>query len=445
MNDKAYRNYLLAILLTIYAFNYVDRWVLALLLQDIKTELSLSDTQLGFMSGIAFALIYSVMGIPIARWADRGNRIAIISLAAAISGVAVALCGAAASFTQLLLIRMCVAVGEAGCVPPAHSLIADHFDRAERPKAVSIYKLGGSISVLIGYFSAGWLSEIFGWRMAFVFLGLPGAALGALVWFSLKEPRLEKSATSLRVCSAVLARPQGDMLEPQPSFKEACTALWANVTFRHLLIASSVALFFGAGIGTWNATFFIRTYGLKASELGTWLALIGGLSGLISIYLGGVIATRYAANNEPLQLKAMAIATAVSGLVLTCQYLSPNHYLAFALVAVSALVGLAATGPLYAMIQSLVPDRMRAMSIAVLFLFSNLIGLGLGPLAAGALSDALRPWAGEESIRYALLSLCCGTLWGAWHMWRAGKTVAEDLNAAQRRPVQSVHPPPCAA
>src|SRR6185437_4791114 len=152
------KRYLLAVLLAILAFNYVDRLALGLMLQDLKADMHLSDTQLGLLTGFGFAVFYSFMGIPIARWADRGNRITIIALSTGIWCAMVALCGAAKSFTQLLLVRIGVAIGEAGAVPPAHSLIADHFTRAERPRAVAIYMLGGSFSTIIGYFGAGWLT-----------------------------------------------------------------------------------------------------------------------------------------------------------------------------------------------------------------------------------------------------------------------------------------------
>src|SRR5688500_3715382 len=181
MTESRYKQYLLAVLLVVLASNYVDRLALGLLLQDIKVDLSLSDTQLGLLSGIAFALFYSVMGIPIARWADCGNRVTIITLTTALWSAAVALCGLAGSFGQLMLIRIGVAVGEAGCIPPAHSLIADYFTRAERPRAVSIYMLGASFAVVIGYFGAGWLNEFYGWRVTFMLLGLPGLVLAALV------------------------------------------------------------------------------------------------------------------------------------------------------------------------------------------------------------------------------------------------------------------------
>jgi MFS family permease len=425
MNQTSQKNYLLTVLLVILALNYVDRLALGLVLQDVKVELHLSDTQLGFLTGIAFALFYSVMGVPIARWADRGNRVLIISITTALWSAAVTLCGMASSFLHLLLIRVGVAVGEAGCVPPAHSLIADYFTRVERPRAVAVYMQAGPISVVVGYFVAGWLNEFYGWRVTFMLLGLPGLAIAPLVWFTLREPR--------RLAAPFLSRTETAAISSShPSLMEVWGTLWANRTFVHLLLCFSVASFFGYGIWQWQPAFFIRSYGLQTGELGTWLAVIIGMGGLLGTYWGGQLASRHAANNECLQLKAMSIAYSSFGVISACIYLSPNYYLAFGLLGV-ATVGVTATyGPLFATIQTLVPEGMRAMSIALMLLFANLIGMGLGPLAAGALSDMLQPLAGEESLRYALLILCPGYFWAGWHLWRGSQTVTRDLEGAQK-------------
>jgi MFS family permease len=431
--QRAYKNYVLVVLLVIYAFNYVDRLALGLLLQDVKVDLALSDTQLGFLSGISFALFYSVMGIPIARWADRGNRVMIISIAAALWSSMVALCGMAANFAQLLLIRVGVAVGEAGCIPPAHSLIADYFTRTERPRAVAMYLLGGPLSYVIGYFCAGWLNELYGWRITFVLLGVPGVVLATLAWFTVREPRRAK--TTAKAGSGTAAPPpfaQQDVAFTftHLSLTEVFVSLWRNTTFRHLLFCLSVVYFFGYGILQWKPAFFIRSYGLGTKELGVWFAMIYGIGGLVGMYWGGEWASRYAANNERLQLRAMAAAYCGFGVLSACIYLSPNHYLALLFLALATVGVSTAMGPLFATIQTLVPNRMRAVSVAIIYLFANLIGMGLGPLAAGMLSDAFRPWAGEESLRYALLALCPGYFWAGWHLWRASRTVNRDIQAA---------------
>lgn len=420
---------MLGVLLVIMAFNFVDRLATGLMLQSIKLDLNLTDTQLGLLTGIAFALFYSLMGIPIARLADRGNRVTIISVTTALWSIAVALCGAVTGFTQLLVVRVFVGVGEAGCIPPAHSLIADYFNRTERPKAVSIYMLGGPLSTVIGYFFGGWLNVLYGWRATFMLLGVPGLVLGALAKLTLREPRypLVSSITHRRDVD------QSDVStnEAAPSLRQVFTTLWRSLTFRHLLFSFSILYFFGFGILQWQPAFFIRSYGLKSGEVGTWFAVIYGLGGILGIRLGGEWATRYAANNETLQLKGTALAYAIVGTFSVLIYLSFNRYVAFAAMAVISIGGGAANAPLFATIQTLIPQRMRAVSIAAVYLCANLVGLGLGPLAAGALSDSLRHLLGNESLRYALLLLSPGYIWGGWHLWRASKTVLGDMQLVQ--------------
>jgi MFS family permease len=428
MKRITYRNYLLTILSVILAFNSVDRLALGLVLQDIKGDLHLSDTQLGLLSGIAFALFYSVMGIPIARWADRSNRATIIAITTALWSAAVAVCGLAGSFVQLMLIRIGVAVGEAGCVPPAHSLIADYFARAERPRAVALYMQGASLSVVVGYFLAGWLNQFYGLRVMFAVLGLPGIALAVTSWLTVTEPRSrECQAGVARAVTCELRQEAPAPASSTPQLAAVCTTLWANRTFRHLVLSYSVVYFFGYGILQWQPAFFVRSFGLETGELGSWFTLICGVGGVLGTYCGGEIASRYATNNERLQLTGMAVANVAFGALWALIYGCSNKYVAFALMGLASIMGATASAPLFSIIQTLVPPRMRATSIAIVYLFANLIGMGLGPLAAGALSDALRPLFGDESLRYALLALCPGYLWGGWHLWCASKTITRDL------------------
>lgn len=419
------RNYLLGVLLVVLVFNKIDGVALGLLMQEIKVDLQLSDTALGFLSGIAFALFYSVMGIPIARWADRGDRVAVISATTALWSVGVALCALAGNFLQLLLIRIGVAVGEAGCIPTAHSLIADHFSRAERPRAIARYMLGWPISYGIGYFLAGWLNELYGWRATFVLIGLPGLALAALVRLTLNDPRKKWD-------TAPPSRSSIGTSVSAPSLKQVCRTLWASIAFRHLLFGFSVSNLFGYGLWQWKPAFFIRTYGLGTGEVGVWLGIIYGVSGVLGMYWGGELASRHAAHDERLQLRAIAAAFPFFGIVSAGMCLAPNHYLAFGLLAIATTGMYGTQGPLFATIQTLVPPPMRAMATALIYLFANLIGMGLGPLLAGALSDVFRPLAAEESLRYALLALCPGYLWAAWHVWRASGAVAGDLRSMPR-------------
>ena len=419
MNPSTYRRYLLAVLLLILASNYVDRLAMGLVLQSIKFDLHLSDTQLGVLTGIAFATFYSVMGIPIARWADRGNRRTIIAITTALWSAAVMLSAAARNFSQLLCIRIGAAVGEAGCIPTAHSLIANYFDRDERPRAVSVYMMGGSFSVVVGYFLAGWLNEIYGWRITFVLIAMPGVVLSVIAAITLREPRRETHTT---VVSS----------EPSiPSLREVSRTLWSSRTFRHVLLGFAVSQFFGFGILQWQPAFFVRSYGLTTGVLGTCFTLIAGLGSLLGNYAGGHWASRYAASRESRQLKAIALAYGIFALSSAFTYLSPNAYLAFTWLAVGMIGGATLSGPLLAVIQTLVPDQMRATSMALIYFSANLIGMGLGPFVAGALSDALSPVLGPESLRYALLILSPGYFWAAWHAWKASQTVAEDIRLVQ--------------
>jgi MFS family permease len=414
---ELYKNYLLVVLMFVLAFSYVDRLALGIVMQSIKNDLHLSDTELGLLTGIAFAAFYSVMGIPIARWADRGNRVTIIALAAVLWSVMVALSGAVANIFQFTLVRIGVAIGEAGCVPPAHSLIADYFTRSERPRALGVYMLGAPVSALIGYFAAGWLNELYGWRTMFVILALPGIALSAVAWLTLKEPRL-KAGPALNA-------------PPQPSMKDVFLVLWKIPTFRRVLFAYSAAIFFGSGLTQWLPTFFIRSHGLHTGELGTLFTLNFGLTGLVGIYGGGALASRFFPNNERLQLRILAALTLSLLLLKPISFLVPSTFWAFALMAVCALATYVGESPLFAIFQSLVPPRMRATAIAIIYLCANFVGLGLGPLAVGALSDALHPLVGNDSLRYAMAAVCPGYLFVIWQQWRASQSVGEDLERAR--------------
>lgn len=421
---KTNRKYLLGLLTVILCFNYMDRFALGIVLEDMKKDLKLDDAQLGFLSGMAFALFYSVLGVPIARWADRSNRATIISLSAAIWSVAVGLCGLAGTFLQMLFFRVTVGIGEAGCVPPSLSLIAEYFDRDERPRAVSVYMQGISASLLLGFFAAGWLNQLFGWRLMFIIIGIPGLVLALLARTTVKDPRVVGSMGGT-----------GDG-PPRENLLNTCSAICRIKTFRHVLYSIAVNWFFTYGTLQWTPTFFVRSFGLKSGELGTWLALIFGLANLVGTYLGGEWATRHARRRERLQLQGMAVITAISGVLMAFVFipeLAGTYYLALAWLAMSMLTAATVNGPQFAVIQTLIPGGMQALAISIVYLCGNLIGLGLGPWGVGALSDFLRPWVADESLRYSMLLMCPVCVWSGWHLWRASGTVVGDLRLTEAR------------
>ena len=416
MRHFQYKHYLLALLTTVAVFNYLDRTVLSLLLEPIKEDLELSDSELGFLTGFAFAMFYAVAGIPIARWADRSNRNTVITATTALWSVMVAVCGLVISYTQLLLVRVGVAVGEAGCVPPAQSLIADYFDRVERPRAMAVYWLCYPVSMILGYLGGGWLADSIGWRMTFVVIGVPGVLLAILVKLSLREPRLKKTET---------------FVVEQPSLKIVLATLWQQRSFRQIVTAFCLASFFGVGVVQWLPTFFIRSHDMEISEVGLWFAFAWGVCGMFGTYLGGALATRYAANKEALQIRVLAALCVLSGLLYAMVFLSPNPYLAMGFMSiVAALFGMF-NGPIFSMIQSLVIDCMRSVALALTFLFANLLGFGLGPVAVGILSDLLSPKFGHESLRYSLVLFAPGYFWLAFHYWQVGNTIEADIRRVE--------------
>lgn len=413
----SYRSYLLVLLILIHAIVLTERFALSISLQSIKRDMGLSDTLLGLMSGLAFTVFYAAMGIPIGLWADRGSRVKVVSVTMFIWGVMVALCGAVGNFVQLLLVRVGVAIGEAGGLTPSYSLISEHFGRAERPRALGLFALGAPISLLISFLAAGWLNQTYGWRTMFVVIASPGVVLAILAAATLRDPRSSKSQTS--------AQPLRN--DTAPSVLDVVAYLGRNRTFRRMVLATSLNFFFLYALFQWQPTFFGRSFGMTSLQIGTAFGLIGSISGLLGTSLGGAIATRYAANNEAWQLRGAAVTVSITMLLCFGIYLSHVKELSFALLAGVLFGQTMINGPLSSTVQTLVPPRMRAVAMATMFFFANLIGMGLGPLIVGALSDALHPYAGAESLRYALMIACPSGLLTAASLWAASATIGRDM------------------
>ncbi len=408
----AYKNCLLMVLMLAGVVTTLERFIFSLALEPIKHELGLSDSQLGLMTGIAFAAFYALAGIPIARWADRGNRVTITALAVGLLGTMVSLCGFVVSFAQLLLIRAGVAIGEAGVVPAAQSLMSDYFDRAERPRAMAIYFSFFSISMIVGYLLGGRLIEYYGWRTTFIVMGLPGLIMAIFVKLTLEEPRLDRPKVGV---------------SNVPSLAGTFKVLWQQRTFRQLFSSFCVAYFFSMGVSQWLASFLIRSHGMSPMEVGAWLALLFGGFGTLGSFLGGYYASRFAARREKLQMRALACAIICYGLASAVAYLAPSKEIALTFIAISAITGTFANGPIFAALQSLVDEKMRSVTVAITFMGANLIGFGMGPLALGIISDLLNPFFGQDSLRYALAIFSPGALWVAVHYWKAGNTIEDDI------------------
>jgi len=415
----AYRRYALGLLLVVYVFNFIDRQILSILLQPIKEEFLLSDTQLGLLSGIAFALFYSTLGIPIARYADRGVRRNVIALALAVWSAMTALSGLARGFGELLAARIGVGVGEAGCSPPAHSLLADYFPPERRATALSVYAMGIPLGIFCGYLIGGWMVELFSWRTAFLVVGLPGVLLSLVVRLTLREPergRWDRPAAP------------GAAAAGAPPLPEVARLLWRRRTFRHVSLAAALHAFVGYGVGAFVPPFLARSHGLGHGEIGTWLAFLSLIAGGSGTFLAGWLSDRLAVRDRRWYVWLPAWSTLVSVPFAWFFYLWPHPTTALLVSALPIFLGSMYLGPSFALTQGLAPPTTRALAASVLLFVINMVGLGLGPQAVGIVSDLLRASLGAESLRWALVCVAAVNLWSAVHYLLAARTLREELD-----------------
>ncbi len=411
-----YKWYVLGVLTSVYASSHVDRQIMGILLEPIKLELDASDTQMGFLIGLTFAIFYATLGMPIAMIADRKSRRNIIAIATTVWSVMTVLCGAAQTFLQLALARIGVGSGEAGSSPPSHSVIADLFEPASRGTAMGVFALGVNFGLLIAYLVGGWMSEHFGWRMTFVAVGLPGLAIAALVYFTTQEPRRGASEEALR---------SGD--EPAPPFSGVARHMWRVKSVRHLVAGSSVAGFVGYGFVLWMPSFLMRSHGLSPTDVGLTLALMIGIVGGLGTFTAGKLVDVLA--RRDVRWRCWLVAAAKGGYVpfLALVFLVDDFRLFLLLYTIPAFFGGFYLAPTFALVQSLVEVRMRALAASITLFVLNIIGLGFGPQLVGILSDFFAADYGQESLRMALLLLTFLNLWAALHYFLAARTLETDL------------------
>ncbi len=427
--SKGYRRYAMWLLLGIYVINFLDRQVINILAEPIKEDLGLADWQLGLMSGLAFAVFYTFLGIPIARLAERKNRAVIIGSAVAVWSGFTALCATAGNFWQLIIFRIGVGVGEAGCTPPAHSLIVDYTPKEKRASALAFYSMGTPIGGLLGLVIGGLVADAYGWRAAFLVAGVPGLLFAALALFTLKEPR------------KILAQHSAQVTAASATFGETLKYLSKRNTFWFIAFAAAIKAFIGYGHAPFTASFFLRNHteeiGALADRfnlgpvgfLGLALGLISGTAGAIGSYVGGWIADKYGRSD----LRAYMVAPAIASLVTIPVYITAvsidSAAIALWILAINAFLGTLWYGPVYGTGQSVVPPHMRATASALLLFIINLVGLGLGPLAVGILSDVFNKSMGmgpAEGIRWALIVSALFGLVSFACFWLARRTIRED-------------------
>jgi MFS family permease len=360
-----------------------------------------------------------VLGIPIARYADRTstNRVTLISLSLAIWSAMTALCGLANNFVQMALARVGVGIGEAGCTPAAHSLISDAVAPERRASAIAFYGLGVPIGTLLGLVIGGVVNDIWGWRHALMLVGLPGIGLALLLPLVMREPR----RLGLVRGQAVAAGP------PPISARAAFAEALSSRAFVLLLVAASFAAFLSYGKGLWTISLFIRSHGMSTTEVGLIGAVALGLAGVVGTWLGGWAADRFGRLDRRHILTLPAVGMAVAAPIQFIGYGAPQWWVAGLLILVPTILNAAYYGPAYACVQGLVRKEARAVAASIMLFGQNLIGLGLGPLAFGALSDWLTPQAGSESVRWVLFGAAWLGVIPAFFFWRASLRLNAEL------------------
>jgi predicted MFS family arabinose efflux permease len=448
--SRAYLIWAMTLLFAVYTSNFIDRTILSVLQQPIKEELKLTDSQLGMLGGLAFAVLYSTLGIPIARLAERHSRRGIITASLVVWSAMTALCGTAGSYGGLFAFRVGVGVGEAGATPPAHSLIADYFPPRRRATALSIYSLGIPIGVLAGSVLGGLIAQKYGWRPAFAIVGLPGLGLAVLTQFTLREPPRGYSEGGEAAGSAM------------PSLMDVVRRLMSRRSFVHVAAGAALASFGGYGVGSFAAPYFIRSFGLTLAQAGIVMGLITGAAAAVGTLGGGLLADRAARRDARWYVWIPAIGLAVAMPLYMIGYQIPDWKLAVAILLVPPMLHYTYLGPSFGVMHNMVLPRMRATATALLFLVINLIGLGLGPTLTGMASDYFarhhfalltglqggfaascpggRAMTGAApaiasachtasafGVRWAIVT-CAGSYgWAALHYWAAAKHLRADL------------------
>ena len=371
-----YRSTILLLLVLVYTFNFIDRMIVATLGQAIKVDLQISDAQLGLLQGLAFAICFTTVGIPLARLAERVSRVNLIAVCLAVWSGMTALCGAAANYTQLFLCRMGVGIGEAGCLPPAHSLITDLYAARSRATALSIYSLGIPLGTMFGAMAGGWIADELGWRLAFLIVGLPGVVLAVVFKIVVKEPQ---RGLADGVCT--------DPSAAVPPLGNVVRQLFGNASFVHILVGATLIGFVAYGTGTFTQPYLHRAFGLSYTQVGLFFGLIGGAAAAAGTVLGGVASDW--AGRRALRWYALipgfSVLLAAPGYVLAYTRESPQ--LALACLVVPMLLHYVYIGPTLGVMHNLVGPRMRATAIALFIFIVNLIGLGAGPYVTGRFND----------------------------------------------------------
>lgn len=407
-----YRWYVVILLMCIYACNVLDRTVLNMLFEPIKHEFGLSDNQLGFLAGIAYAVPNAIASLPFGMLADRVNRKNLLAFVAAGWSALTAFSGLTVSYWNLLLTRAGLGAMEAGCPPNAISLVTDYFPPRRRSTATAVYMMGVTLGMLGGYAVIGVIAAAYGWRAAFFVAGIPGVLLAILLFFTVREPQRDIAKPSHSGAPAL--RTTLGFIRNQKALVHVIAAL--------VLISASVTAAY-----VWTTSYLMRFHGISIREVGVILALSFGVFGSIGTTVGGIVADRMGHGNSRWRIRVPAITLLLSTILWIAILITTSKPVVVFLLCVWAIFSAAWVGPIYGLIVSLVVPRMRGTAMSLSTILANLIGAALGPQIIGFISDHISPIMGNESLRYALLVPLFFNLWAIWHCLSAMRTVESDL------------------
>lgn len=418
------RWYVLGVLTVVYALNIADRFSISTLLEPIRHELELSDGGVAFLTGVALALFYVTVGIPVAALADRANRRNILAVALAVWSAMTAACGLAQNYWQLLLGRFGVGIGEAGGTPPSSSILADKFPPARRPMALTIFALGACLGAWLGSSVAGEVAERHGWRAAFLVLGIPGLFIALLVWLTVREPRRGQLDS------------QSAPLQPT-TVRATLSFIKAQRSALHLLLGISVATLWSWGLMWWTPTFLQRSHHMTVGEAGQLLGPMHLIAGTAGTLLAAWLVGRRAAADPRYVSRLLGVFTALSTIPSIALYWVSSEWAATVLLWIFVPSVYFYIGPVLGLMQNVMPSNMRATCCAIALFTANVANLIIAPQFIGWLSDwfAASFGAGNESLRWALLLLAPTGFWAAWHLWTSGATIREDEARVTGAPV----------
>ena len=409
--------YALAGLFVVLTFSVLDRNILSILLVDIKNELQVSDGQMGFLAGTAFAVSNAIAGIPLARLADRRSRRTIVAVGIGAWSLLTAGQGLARSFWLLALARVGVGIGEASTGPAAHSMLSDYFRPDRRATAISVYTMGGHLGILLGLVAGGWLSDEFGWRTTFVIVGLPGLLIALLFGFTVREPARGQSEARA-------------VDEPQEHWIAVVRYLWSQPTFRHLSIAAPLFISAFYCINIWGPALLIRVHGMTNAEAGVRLGPVLGIGGALGTLIGGYACDRLGALDIRNYLRLPAFAALGMIPFVGLFLLWPDGDVAVLFLAPTVFLAGTFIGPMYSVALGLAKLRMRAMASAMIHLLTSTVAAGLMPQLVGLANDALTPRFGDDAVRYSLFLIVVTSAWGALHAFLAAQTLRADMARA---------------